>query len=124
MVRCPAAISRGGEAGSMGEAYDFRCTRCGYRAPSMVSGYSCGMFSHVHAVLCRDCQALHRAILPGHPADLPLDEGQNLSELAIARYGLTCPVSPSHRVEPWAQPGPWPRCGETIAGEEPILMWD
>lgn len=90
----------------------------------MVSGYSCGMFSHVHAVLCTDCQSLRAAVLPGHPAELPRGNEQELGVAALARYELACPVSAVHRVQPWFHPGPCPRCSETLECEEATLLWD
>jgi hypothetical protein len=88
----------------------------------MVSGYGCGMMSHVHAVLCTDCRELRICQLPGHPADLPWDETERT--VASAGFALTCPVSSTHNVRQWADPGPCPRCGEPLARGEEMILWD
>ena len=106
----------------MGTANDYRCPACGYHVDSMVSGYDCGMMSHVHAVRCDDCRELRISPLPGKPWDLPYDEGERRAVLAT--FVLTCPVSPAHVVHPWAEPGPCPRCGDTLERGEGMILWD
>ena len=108
----------------MGVAHNFRCSNCHYRLDGMISGYSCGMLSHAHAVLCVDCEALRRCVLPGHPWELRDAIGETRTAAVLEQYGLTCPVAPSHRVSPWSHPGPCPRCGETLDAELDVLLWD
>lgn len=106
----------------MGIACDYGCPDCRYGVEFMVSGYSCGMSSHVHGVLCTDCRELRISPLPGHPADLPDDPEE--MEAVIGSLTLTCPESPSHNVLPWADPGPCPRCGATLQRGEGLILWD
>ena len=107
----------------MGVAHNFHCPRCEYHVEGMVSGYDCGMSSHVHAISCTECEALRIARLPGHPWDLDGDMAER-GAAARVQYRLTCPVSPSHRVGPWSHPGPCPRCGDPLQAEENVLLWD
>ena len=106
----------------MGTACDYRCPNCRYNVEFMVSGYSFGMDSHCHAVLCTDCRDLHVCSLPGHPWDL--SDGELPSGAVLGRFVLTCPKSPSHHVVPWFHPSPCPRCATILEQGTDLILWD
>jgi hypothetical protein len=41
------------------------------------------------------------------------------------QFRLQCPISPSHQVKPWAEPGKCPKCGLFLErGALPYRLWD
>ena len=79
----------------MGRSYLFECPRCGYRA-FVAGGVSDGAWFTVQTVRCRDCRALHDAVVEMKFAIPPLSESKlrlGLKTNASLRLllGLKCP---------------------------------
>lgn len=133
----------------MGRVYLFTCPRCEYRA-KVSGGADDGFHCATQTILCRDCNALHDAIVrmratePKAPLRskprpvkslVPKNKPAILPE-AVAPdawlFGgqaksewksqkLRCPVAPHHRIQVWVAPGKCPRCGTWL--ERAMLPW-
>ena len=136
----------------MGRTYLFECTKCGYRA-KVSGGEDSGLQFAVKTVFCRDCKELYDAVTALKvPLASPLNRWQLKSSRLDAvvapikpprfqsvlnrlpptgrkfrwtRFKTACPVTPSHRIEDWKQPGKCPRCGILLeANAMPFRRWD
>jgi hypothetical protein len=138
----PAGFSDGSfvqlSASSMGRTYLFACFRCGYCA-SVAGGTAEGDHFAVQTIACADCKSLHDAVtrvrIPPQPKENPPATAPKFAAVLNrlpprgARLWLkfkpACPVSPSHRVRPWQQPGKCPRCGFFLEQNAiPFRIWD
>jgi hypothetical protein len=135
----------------MARSFLFECSRCRYRAV-VVGGEDRAAHCFVQTVQCHECrqlfdvpvrlrvgldavqlrQRLNRRLFPGRPLELDRPApGWNLRLARVpqaARWAtvkLRCPSIPWHRVQPWNQPGPCPRCGDPLEGTlVPWRAWD
>jgi hypothetical protein len=136
----------------MGRTYLFECTKCGYRAKVSGSEDS-GVQFGVKTILCRDCKELYDAVTALKvPLASPLNRWKLKSSRLDAvvapikpprfhavlnrlppmgrkfrwmRFKPACPVTPTHRIEEWKQPGKCPRCGILLeANAMPFRRWD
>jgi|SRR5207302_6294390 len=139
----------------MGRSFWFECSRCGYRAkvsgqPDRGLDYS---VQTVVCHDCKQLyDAVTRLRVPQpQKASLgltPLANGRRLAERVPSRppsfqmmlaklptngaqrsrwtrFKAECPVSPSHRVEPWNEPDKCPRCGLFMEKNPlPYRLWD
>ncbi len=122
----------------MGKTYQFECELCQYRA-KVSGGADAGVDCEVQTVVCRDCRELfdvftrvrRRAstsvkLMPLHPEIPPLQ----LRSVPAKPPGWkslepACPVSASHRIENWQDPGRCPRCGCYLEKSGlPFRIWD
>jgi hypothetical protein len=124
----------------MGRTYLFECPKCGYKA-KVSGGADEGYRFAVQTILCRDCKAIYDAVTrlkaPGDSlahakpgalrshglnrktADNAPTFENALNQLALPgnkatrwiRFQMRCPVSVTHRVQTWKDPGKCPRCG-------------
>lgn len=97
----------------MGEAFEFKCPECGYRAE--VCGKSdWGMTVELTTYSCVDCRKLR---------DLVTARGIYGEGLPKRRVPH-CPRGKTHRITPWLAGGPCPRCGGPMGEGEISSIWD
>jgi hypothetical protein len=136
----------------MGRSYLFECPKCSYRA--IVSGGADeGAECAVQTTACRDCRSLFDSVVRLKVADNSLKipagfqrfrarksshETPPTLEAALSRlplagikksqwlpFKIRCPVSPTHRVQAWKDPGKCPRCGNFMEKNAlPFRHWD
>ncbi len=139
----------------MGRTYLFECGKCGYRAQvagGADRGWHVAVQT-VHCLECRELHdavtelkvphlsatnlarwklKAHRLDAVTAPATPPTfraalnrvvtGAGKRFSWV---RYPAACPVSSSHRIREWHQPGKCPRCGVFLDGNAiPFKLWD
>jgi hypothetical protein len=135
----------------MGRSYLFECPKCGYKA-TVSGGEDEGLDCRVQTAHCRDCRKIFDAIIRlrvQRPASVRL---KNPSELRLgknserppafeqvvhklplptsknyqwAEFDLQCPVSSSHKVQAWRDPGKCPICGVFLEqGGLPFRTWE
>jgi rRNA maturation protein Nop10 len=137
----------------MGRSYLFECPKCGYRA-KVSGGADRGFGFFVQTILCRDCNALHDAVIrvriSGEPAAKPgfafprsrlgkptptdpptFDSVLNRLKTPAARpfrwmrFPLRCPVSAAHKIRAWNEPDKCPRCGTHLEKSAlPFRIWE
>jgi hypothetical protein len=137
----------------MGRSYWFECSRCGYRVRAS-GGLDRGRDFYVETIVCAECKQVYDAVTrlrfprqqllaPGFrplrsrvdarpPKRPPTFEAvvsrlpyEGVRHLRWIHFGLQCPVSPSHRVRSWSDPGKCPRCGIVMEkGVLPYRVWD
>jgi hypothetical protein len=138
----------------MGRSFLFQCPRCHYRTV-VVGGADRGFNCFVQTIVCRDCSALFDAVVrlrvaardvrrphflwPQRlkPQAEPRHERQGSiawhNRLLFAVKGkskwvklkLRCPVSQTHKIEPWREPGQCPRCRTHLERTlTPYRIWD
>jgi hypothetical protein len=135
----------------MARSFLFECPRCRYRAV-VSGGADRGAHSFTQTIHCRDCRELldvpvrlrlapdefqlrlrlQRRLFPTRP--LELDRPPPGWNLRLARapgpsrwatVKLRCPRFAWHRVQPWNQPGPCPRCSNPLEGTlVPWRFWE
>jgi hypothetical protein len=136
---------------AMGRSYLFECSRCGYKA-KVSGGPDRGLDCSVQTIACRECKKLYDAVtrlkvvpetmLAGNKsarlrkisgsADGPPDFDEVLSQLPFsggkfkwAQYKVRCPISPTHKVQIWKDPGKCPRCSVFLEKSPlPFRLWD
>lgn len=70
----------------MGRSYWYECSKCGYRC-QVSGGADRGLRFAVQTVLCRDCRALHDAVVRVRvPEESLLDGWRNVTKRAPRRY--------------------------------------
>ena len=136
----------------MGRSYLFECPKCGYRAA--ISGRADRGFSFcVQTILCRECRALYDAVTRLKVADEPgfranpgfqklrsrrrISDNPPAFESVLNRlaaesqrsrwihFKIHCPVSSTHKVQLWNEPGKCPRCGIYLEKSAlPFRLWD
>jgi len=142
----------------MGRSYHFDCSRCGYRV-AVSGGSDTGVRFWVQTIGCRDCKALHDAVIrlkvvdgpllsrwrnvwsfmrqkaspsSRHPSRAPSFQ-EAIARLAIlsaqssrwVEFRAQCPISSSHPIEVWNEPGKCPKCGHFMEkGALPFRLWD
>lgn len=127
----------------MGRVYIFTCPRCEYRA-RVSGGPAEGLHCVTQTIVCRDCKALHdvavRVRVPEaeatplrKPKLLPVKQDHLPPMLLFGRPPRTqwlelkpaCPVSGSHSIEEWTDPGKCPRCRTFLERDGlPFRIWD
>lgn len=99
----------------MGGMYKFECRGCGYSAWSSGQRYDYGMRCVRTTVHCRTCRELQDVEISQDPAN-------------FRPYGATvdlrCPDGDDHDVVQWLDPGPCPKCGETMERGNERMLWD
>jgi hypothetical protein len=139
---------------AMGRSYWFECSRCGYRA-RVSGRQDRGVDFFVQTVMCRECKQLYDAVTrlrfsqqgnkslvnatgliklplsnlpkkpPGFDAALNRVRLTGLREFRWLNFPLQCPVSASHRVQAWSDPGKCPRCAMPLEKcALPYRIWD
>jgi hypothetical protein len=108
----------------------------------------------IQTILCRDCKALYDAVIrlkiSGEPAGKPglsfqgsrlrkqLSNGPPVFESVVNRltcagarpyrwvqFKVCCPVSPTHKIRLWTDPGKCPKCGFYLEkGALPFRIWE
>ena len=137
----------------MGRSYVFECPKCGYKA--RVSGRAeRGPGFAVQTILCRDCKEIYDAVarlkipaepvastgfnsfgfhkLPPTPTAPPAFESvvnrlppSGAKQFRWVQFKLRCPVSLTHRVRIWNDPGKCPRCGVFLEKNAlPFRIWE
>ncbi len=132
----------------MGRSYWFECARCGYRV--VISGKpDRGHDFFAESISCSDCKKLYDAVVklrvpvprlkpalgaPKLPAKSPPPTFQAaLTRLPVTGVGrhrwrifkAVCPISQSHKVHAWRDPGPCPRCGNVMEKNPlPYRIWE
>lgn len=136
----------------MGRSYLFECSKCGYKA-TVSGGADEGPEFSVQTAACRDCRMLFDAVVrwrvpdngPKIPSEIQRFKGRKspseappkfeaaLSRLPLlgikkfkwAQFKIRCPISLSHRVHAWDDPGKCPRCGNYMEKNAlPFRYWD
>ena len=138
----------------MGRAFLFECSRCQYRA-AVVGGADRGFNCCVQTVVCKECAALHDVVTRLRVAEsqkpqisqprwqplmatpgfgFPSQAGSNWHNRLLfaattksrwVTLKLRCPVSKTHHIEPWKDPGQCPRCRAYLERTVmPYRIWD
>jgi len=138
----------------MGRTFLFECSRCHYRA-AVAGGADRGFNCYVQTIVCRDCSLLYDATTRLRVAEsktqrLPQLRWRPLAlefesvDQALPRFAwynrllfaatqkskwvtlkLRCPVSKTHRIAPWQEPGKCPRCNTYLEKTAmPYRIWD
>ena len=138
----------------MGRTFLFQCPRCHYQA-AVVGGADSGFNCFVQTIACRDCSSLYdvttclrlaesktRRLRPLWRRTLASRAGaEDEPKTNIAWYNrllfsatknsqwvkvkLRCPVSKTHRIELWNEPGKCPRCRTHLERTlTPYRIWD
>jgi hypothetical protein len=135
----------------MARSFHFECARCRYQA-RVTGGADRGAHCFTQTVVCLDCRQLfdvpvrlrvaldefalrarlNRRLYPTRPLELDrpvpgwnLRLARNPGKTRWASVKLRCPNLAWHRVQPWNQPGPCPRCANLIEGTlTPWRLWD
>jgi len=126
----------------VGRTYIFECPQCQYRT-RVSGGADGGAHCEIQTVICRDCRELHDVVIRlhrrtgslGRPIRFPgferpdippvVLQDTSLGRLVWEKYPLKCPVTPTHFVEPWNDPGRCPRCGNFLEKNGlPFRLWD
>src|ERR1051325_10895883 len=138
----------------MGRSFLFECPRCNYKA-KVSGGEDEGVRFFCQTVSCRDCKKLYDAITrwkvpdeSSESAPVPARKGGRLlrrsadavptfdeavNQLAVTKvkklkwvpFKPRCPVSASHRIQPWTDPGKCPRCGTYLERNAlPFRIWE
>lgn len=130
----------------MGRSYLFECPKCTYKT-TVSGGVDHGQDCTVQTIACRDCRKLFDAIIrlrvlsstkssklqgenfPTTPP--PFEEVVSRLPLPKSRgfrwfdFKPQCPVSKSHRVEVWNNPGKCPVCGSFLERDGlPFRLWE
>jgi transposase-like protein len=138
----------------VGKTYHFECPHCHYRA-RVSGGVDEGTSCRVQTILCHDCRELFdvftrvrkrqqatvtkrtlmyaEIVIP--PALLVQQPLREFQEKPASRpqpppsfwenLAIFCPVTRSHRVESWSDPGRCPRCGNFLEKNGyPWKLWD
>jgi len=108
----------------MGRSLSFLCPDCGYRVEHISGGIDCGFESVVQTVSCPHCHGLSDCLISTDPSGVLRHNPTRLRHDFLP--DLSCPVCGAKDVTPWNDPGPCPRCGETMEMdiEGPIALWD
>ena len=131
----------------MGRSYLFECPKCSYKS-TVSGGADAGLDCAVQTVVCRDCRKLLDAIVrlrvvqngnlkaaqgnPTSKSTFPPPFEHVLRQLPLptsqpfhwADFPLRCPVSATHTVERWNNPGKCPKCGAFLEkGGLPFRIW-
>ena len=96
----------------MGILHEFTCTGCHHRA-ELSGGDDVGMACMTTTILCEDCHELYDVVI----SEKPWEGAEKARE-------PSCPEHESHTVRRWTDPGPCPRCGETMERGGKTVMWD
>jgi hypothetical protein len=132
----------------VGRTYLFECPYCQYRA-KISGGADSGLHCQVQTVVCRDCRELFDVFTrvrrragagatgrfrgfyrPEIPPPVLVDNSRPPAQpkpapLVWEPRKPACPVDPTHRVEPWKDPGRCPRCGNFVEKSGlPFRLWD
>lgn len=97
----------------MGIFYRFNCTKCCYEVEA-VGGRDMGETVELQTVSCRECRALHDAVV----------SEADLESHRVRAVRLACPEDPNHHIKRWRLGGACPRCGEPEMNGEAIGDWD
>ena len=100
----------------MGHWNAYRCPGCAYTA-EVSGGPDCGEFSRTVTVSCATCCKLRDVSYTGEPWKEPADPVPEHPVCPSAR-------TRTHRTTLWFDPGPCPRCGETMTNEGMTTLWD
>jgi len=121
----------------MGRMYLFECSKCGYRA-RVAGGAAAGVQFAVQTIACLDCRELHDVVVRCRMASQsPEDPPPKLPRAAAlwnrlpwggktwVKFKPICPVSTTHRIRLWKQPGHCPKCGVFLEPHAmPFRVWD
>lgn len=138
----------------MGKTYHFGCPHCHYRA-NVSGGMDEGVSCHVQTIICCDCRELFDVFTRVRKRQRPAIARRTLmnSEIVIPpallieqpvrefqvkpaprpaptptfweNLQIFCPITKSHRVEPWQDPGRCPRCGNFMEKNGfPWKLWE
>ena len=136
----------------MGRSYLFECSKCGYKT-KVSGGADQGWDCHVQTVHCRECRTLYDAVvrlrIPHKPAvkgildpwrmpasrlsaDVPPAFTWVVGQLPFSgtrfnwvEFGIRCPVSATHQVRAWNEPGKCPKCGVYLEKSAlPYRIWE
>jgi hypothetical protein len=134
----------------MGRSYLFECPKCSYKTHAAGRAER-GVHFSVQTILCQDCRQLYdavtslkipedadeKAVLPSRfkkrAPGQPPDFDAVVNRLALipskkpkwVRFKISCPITPSHQVEAWNDPGKCPRCGVFLEKNAlPFRLWD
>ena len=138
----------------MGRTFLFECSRCHYKA-AVVGGADRGFNCFVQTIVCRDCSSLYDVATRLRVAESQTERPPQLRwrPLALAAESadqarppfawynrllfaatrkarwvtlkLRCPVSMTHRIAPWQEPGKCPRCNTYLERTVmPYRIWD
>lgn len=130
----------------MGRSYLFECPKCTYKA-IVSGGIDHGQDCTVQTVACRDCRKVFDVVIrlrvlispktskpllgktPAAPP--PFEEVASRLPLPKTRgfrwidFKPVCPVSPSHKVQVWNDPGKCPVCGSFLERDGlPFRVWE
>ncbi|HHY84704.1 MAG TPA: hypothetical protein GYA07_04090 [Verrucomicrobia bacterium] len=137
----------------MGRSYLFECPKCFYRA-TVSGGEDRGRDVRVQTICCHDCRRLYDAVVSLRVASQSTGIGLGLNRQLMrpddsstqpprleavlnrlplplsrhfrwAHYKPRCPVSASHKTEPWSNPGKCPVCGVLLDQSPlPFRRWE
>lgn len=137
----------------MGRSYLFECPKCSYKA-EVSGGLDSGLDFSVQTAACRDCRSVFDSVvriripdggltflsdfqrmrLRRAQAETPPSFESVLNRLPLplaarkfqwAQFKIRCPVSLTHRVNAWYEPGKCPRCGNYMEKNVlPFRYWE
>ena len=99
----------------MGSLRMFRCHGCGYEV-EISGGLDFGMRSATWTVHCHDCRDLLDVVVSENPLEF--------SEEGWTPETYFCDQGAKHKIALWSDPGPCPKCGETLSAGDTTVMWD